>query len=184
MKLRLQNINTILEPVEINDAEFICELRNDPSIQKYLSNSNMVSIQDQVEWIKWNDDKKDGFYFKIIEKNTQLPVGTISIYNVDENENCAEFGRYICTHPVQAVEAELMILSLGFNMMRLRMIYCRTVVDNKSVWNQHYKFGFCDVGFENFEAKNLLLKRQELTKSQFTDFDYSKIINTIKRFEK
>jgi len=184
MKITIQNINTILEPVAEADAAGICELRNNPSVNKFLSNSNSVSVEEQVRWIKTNEAKKDGFYFKIVDKMAQKFTGTISLYNIDNKKNEAEFGRYICTNSLQAIEAELLIIWFGFEVMRLQKIYCRTANDNKMVWNQHYKFGFADAGFENFESKNLLLRKQELTKEQFDQFNYNSIQKLIERFAK
>ena len=38
MKIIIQNTITTLETVSEQDAQFICELRNNPIVNKYLSN--------------------------------------------------------------------------------------------------------------------------------------------------
>ena len=110
-------------------------------------------------------------------------VGTISIYNFNKLEREAEFGRYVSVNSVNAIEAEYLLLQFCFNILNLDSVYCRTADKNLKVWRQHLSFGFRDVGFEEFEDKNMLLRRQAINKSEFLDFDYSKIISLIHRFK-
>ncbi|MES2777488.1 MAG: GNAT family N-acetyltransferase [Bacteroidota bacterium] len=179
-----ENISTILQTVSPADAADICKLRNNPGINKYLSSSEAVSEDQQRIWINNNLEKGDGLYLKILDRKSREFSGTISIYNVDRTNNYADFGRYICTSPLHSIEAEWMVLQIGFDIMRLEKMYCRTAEENTKVWNQHYKFGFIDDGFELLEPKKLVIRKQELTTGQFRNFDYSKIIKLIERFGK
>ena len=170
-------LSTGLVKIGIEDSENICRLRNDPQNNKFLSSSNPISIKEQENWISKYLEQKNGYYFKIIDLNTYNLVGTISLYDVKIDS--AEFGRYICTKSLQAIEAELLLLRFGFEIMSLNRIYCRTAEDNKLVWNQHYKFGFKDNGREYLHQKDLFLKIQELTINEYNMFDNSKIENLI-----
>ncbi|MBL7933732.1 MAG: hypothetical protein JNL60_17650, partial [Bacteroidia bacterium] len=91
----------------------------------------------------------------------------------------AEFGRYICQSPAQAIESEFLLLKYAFEVMNLKAVYCRTKRINERVWKQHYNFGFLDVGEELME--DFMLNVQEITKEQFLNFDYSKILKLITR---
>ena len=167
----ITGLATILSEVTIEDSQAICELRNENN--KYLSSADSISIVDQEHWITENLKCDDGFYFKIIDLKTMKLVGTISLYNLKDGS--AEFGRYISNKTLQAVESELLILKFGFEVMKLDRIFCRTMENNKSVWNQHYKYGFKDLKSEYFKKKEVYLKVQELTKENYFQYDYSKI---------
>ena len=94
----------------------------------------------------------------------------------------AEFGRFIATNPIAAIEAELLLLRYGFEHWSLTKIYCCTVKANTKVWQQHTKFGFRIIGEdfdERIEAERVL---QEIRLEDYQLFDYSKIITTLKRF--
>jgi hypothetical protein len=95
----------------------------------------------------------------------------------------AEFGRYISVNSINAIEAEYLLLQFCFNVMHLDFVYCRTADKNIKVWKQHLSFGFKDVGFEYFQEKNLLLRRQALSRAEFLEFDYSKIVSLVSRFK-
>ena len=178
----IEGKKTLLTEVGIGDAADICNLRNDERINKFLSTSRKVSVGEQEQWIAANLAKKDGYYFKILDKATGQFCGTASIYNVAEKD--AEFGRYICTQALQAVETEYLLIKEAFESMHLQRIYCRTAMDNKKVWKQHVSYGFVDAGEEVFknDDKDLVLKVQELTEYAYGKTDYSFIDKLLAKF--
>jgi RimJ/RimL family protein N-acetyltransferase len=182
MAILIKGDKTGLEEVAAEDAKNICMLRNSPAINKYLSSSEDVSIGQQKAWITQNLRKNDGHYCKIIDLQDNNFCGTASLYNVKNGE--AEFGRYICTKPIQAIETELIILKLAFEEMKLRRVYCRTAVENTKVWKQHLRYGFRNAGEESFSngTKNLTLNVQEITRDIYDSTDYSFISQIIKKF--
>jgi RimJ/RimL family protein N-acetyltransferase len=129
-----------------------------------------------------NAAKHDGLYLKIIDKKTNDFCGTISVYQINDKNEDAEFGRYICTKTIQAIESELLLIQFAFETMRLKSIYCRTAELNPKVWKQHYEFGFVDNGMELLMNKQLYLKKQILTIEAYKNFNYSKIKELINRF--
>lgn len=182
MEISLTGTLTLLRSVELKDAEFIADLRSHPQIYRYLSSESEISTAQQQSWLKAYLDSNDGFYFVIEDLNSGKKTGTISIYNLAENRKKAEFGRYICTNTYNAIEAELLLIKFGFEVMGIDEIYCRTAQANEKVWKQHYKFGFTDLGMELFPEKEMALKVQHITKASFDTFDYTHITNLIQRF--
>ncbi|MDF2380615.1 GNAT family N-acetyltransferase [Nostoc ellipsosporum NOK] len=171
---------TILKEVTPADARDICLLRNDPQINRYLSSSTTVSVEQQTHWIIANKARNDGFYFKILDSEQQRFCGTASIYNVLNGE--ADFGRYVCTQPVQAVETEYLLMEYAFNTMQLNKLFCRTAEENRRVWRQHVTLGFKETGQEILPGKELLIKVQELTRDEFLQHDYSFLERLLDRF--
>lgn len=179
MENQFKGKNTILRPVVENDAAAIIEMRNNPSINKFLSSSKPLTIDDQISWLRKNLVSNDQHYFMILN-NLEIPVGTISIYNI--RNGSGEFGRYVCTQAIQAVESERMILQIAFEHLGLQYIYCRTAESNESVWKQHYRFGFKDCGNEFDPHLNFDLHVQGITLEAYQSFDYRKIDQLINRF--
>lgn len=181
MLITLTGTATILQEVTPDDAEKMCELRNDPHNNRYLSSTKPIAVEDQRAWLKSNKEHGDNFYFKILDKKTSEFCGTISIYDHDNEKRRAEFGRYVCKSPLQSMEAEYLIMKFGFDVMFLDAIYCRTVKDNKYVWNQHYKFGFKDIREEVLGPRQMLHMIQEMSRAEFHQFDYSFMDRFFKR---
>jgi RimJ/RimL family protein N-acetyltransferase len=171
---------TSLVNVTISDAEFICELRNNPLNNVFLSSSNSVDIQKQMNWIIDNQKTADDYF--IIKDRNYNSVGTISIYNKDENG--AEFGRYICSNSLNAIESVYLLLKYSFDVLNLQYIYCKTVIENEKVWKQHLKFGF---KFERNEFNSVLNKEivvQSISIETFKNFDYTWLDNILVKFIK
>ncbi len=174
--------NITLRPINLDDDSFVAELRSEKKVYQFLSSDSPISKEDQRNWIQSFLVNPSEFYFIIIENKTNKKKGTISLYNINNQE--AEFGRYISLDAVSAIEAELLILKHGFEILNLQKIYCRTADLNTKVWNQHLQFGFEDVGFEEHSTKKIQLRIQEITKLNFLSFDYSKIERLINRMKK
>ena len=181
MVIRITGNATILEEATPDDAEIMCKLRNDPNNNRFLSSTKPITVPEQQEWMRSKAKKMDNIDFKIIDKKTGEVCGLVAIYDV--KNHVAEFGRYICTKPLQSMEAEYLVLKFGFDIMYLDMMYCRTMKDNKFVWNQHYKYGFKDIREEVLGPRQMLHKIQELTRDQFHQFDYSFIDKLISRIQ-
>lgn len=162
-----------LRIVQKNDALFIAELRSKPSIYRYLSSNRGITLEEQVLWIDQHLKIKEEYNFIIEDKSSLNKGGTISLYNYINNG--FEFGRYVATNPIAAIEAEYLIIEFAFNYLNADFIWCRTAELNTKVWKQHQNFGFIDDGFEDLIGKDLRLKRQILWKDRFNAFDYSKV---------
>jgi len=173
MLITLTGKATILQELTPDDAQQMCDLRNDPQINRFLSSTETITVEQQKVWTIKNKEKGDDFYFKILDKKTGDFCGAVALYNKNSRDNAAEFGRYVCKSPLQSMEAEYLILKFGFDVMFLDAIYCRTMKDNKHVWNQHYKFGFKDIREEVLGPRQMLHMIQEMSRDEFHQFDYS-----------
>jgi RimJ/RimL family protein N-acetyltransferase len=183
MQINLIGKATILSSVTMEDSGFIAGLRSMPNTNKFLSNEGNISIEQQNKWLTNFLQTNNAHYFIITDNKTKNKTGTISLYDINEDERKAEFGRYICINNVNAIESELMLLKFAFNILNLKEVYCRTVEENINVWNQHYNYGFEDNGFEILDGeKKLKLRKQKITFDRFKSCDYQRIINIIDKF--
>jgi RimJ/RimL family protein N-acetyltransferase len=181
--ISIRGIKTNLEEITESDAEDIVKLRNDPANNKFLFQTEL-SVEDQLRWIKTNKNRNDVKNFKVTNSNNEFK-GTISIYNIMNNRG--EFGRYIVRNPVNAIEAEYLLLKICFEKLLLNSIYCQTNLENKSVWGQHFKLGFHETGKIDINVGSnaeVMVKAviQEITVDEFKVFNYENIINLIKKF--
>lgn len=86
-----------LKLVEIDDAEYIYKLRQDPKLNKYLSKTS-INIDDQIKWIrdyKIREGKREEFYFVVYNAVNNKRCGTVRIYNIDFEKKECEWGSFI-----------------------------------------------------------------------------------------
>lgn len=184
MKIILEGINTSLVSISETDASDFVNLRNNPAYNKFLSNRNQeIKVEDQISWMK---NLTNNFDFKIVQKRDASFSGSIALYDIlklpDSEIYQAEFGRYIATNALSAVESELLILNFGFDVLNLDRIYCNTVKKNEKVWRQHTKLGFKIIG-EDFDPRiNEVRVMQDISKEEYLKYDYTKVKDLINRF--
>ncbi len=127
-----------LRSVTENDAAFILRLRLDDNLNKYINKVN-DSIEEQVAWIAKQRDRDGDFYF-IIQKKDETPIGTISLYHIDDK--MGEFGRWVSVgNPFENVESVILLYDFGFYILNLNTIYSEIVRENNRVINFNRKFG-------------------------------------------
>ena len=181
--ISIDGIKTHLEEITESDALDITRLRNDPANNKFLFQKE-ISVADQTNWIIKNRNRTDVKNFKVTNNENEFK-GTISIYNIIDKRG--EFGRYIVTNPINAIEAEYLLLKVCFEILRLKTVYCQTNVDNKAVWGQHIKLGFretatIDVHVGSNADVQVKAIVQEITADEFKAFNYDKVFKLIKFF--
>jgi len=181
--ITVRGIKTILRELSEEDAEDVVKLRNDPANNKFLF-QKPITVDDQVSWIRKNKKTEDAKNFKITNLDNEFK-GTISIYNIGNKQG--EFGRYIATNPVNAIEAEYLLLKVCFEQLGLNAVYCQTNFENKAVWSQHLKLGFKEKGKKDVTvgtSGDITVQAvvQEITAEEFRNFNYDKIIKLIKFF--
>lgn len=181
--LSISGIKTNLTEITESDAAEIIKLRNDPAYNKFLFQRE-ISLSEQIEWIKKNKDREDCKNFKVTNNENEFK-GTISIYNIVDKRG--EWGRYIVTNPVNAIEAVYLLLKICFDKMGLQAVYGQTNIENKSVWGQHFKLGFRETERKDVAVGSngdVIVKAiiQEITAKEFRGFNYDKIFKLIQFF--
>lgn len=138
-----------LRPVRREDAEFIAQLRSDPERCRYLHRAP-PGTSAQEKWLAEYFERSGDYYFLIENRATRLPEGTAGIYNAgwsidggtDRLQRDAEWGRWVLRRgSLAALESACLVYRLGFEMLDLDSIYCRTILENASALAFHESFG-------------------------------------------
>ena len=168
MRISGKNIN--IRTVEIEDAPFILEMRQDKTKTKYLSKVR-GTVESQKEWIlnyKQREEKKQEFYFVIESKNNQK-LGLIRMYDFKDNSFC--WGSWLIKDnapKTTAIESALQIYEFGFYDLGFGMSHFDVRIGNDKVIAFHKRFGAKIIDeneldyFFNFEKKDY-----EITKEKY-----------------
>ena len=134
-----------LKSVDLDDAEFIVKIRNDNSKNMYLhAVPNDIKLQEK--WIE-NQKNRLGDYYFVIYDNNLKKCGLASIYDINETDHMAEFGRWISWgNSVQNIESVILAFDFAFNNFNINTIYMRTMYDNKAVRSFWKRFGAESLG--------------------------------------
>lgn len=130
-----------LRPISLEDARFVVKLRTDASLGKYL-NSTSTKISDQESYIRRYYERVGDYYFVIEKMETREQEGLIAIYDLDDKEKTAEWGRWIIKPSSMAgLESAYLIYKVSFDLLDLKTVYCRTIAKNERVVSFHDSCG-------------------------------------------
>jgi hypothetical protein len=128
--------------VEIEDAQFILELRTNPRLARNLSTTSL-RLEDQQHWIseykKRESERKEFYFLTLDEKGEKLGVNRI--YNCDEES--FEIGSWVFLPDLlitTSIFGDLAVRDFGFEVLSYK--YCRFELlrSNRPVLKYHLEF--------------------------------------------
>ncbi len=192
-------INAVLEgkyvnfrEVNINDAEFILELRCDEKKSRYIHKTE-YNVDKQKDYIRRYLTLDNEWYF-IVENKKHEPIGTNSIYPypiADEHWRDSENpkigvlgpGRWLAKDglsPLETLESDYLIKKMFFETFKKQFSPMMIHKDNKNVLAFHKSWGAQIFGFDDEMQQHLLdLKIEDYykNKGKFERMLYGKILN-------
>lgn len=127
------------------DADFILSLRLDENKSRYLSQT-APEFSRQVAWLNKYTGSNDQAYF-IIENKLGVPLGTIRLYDAQNNSFC--WGSWILKEgapKTAAIESALMVYSYAIDHLGFEAAHFDVRKGNENVWRFHERFGAKRVG--------------------------------------
>lgn len=165
-----------LRLVTEQDAAFICSLRTDSNLSKFISKtSNQVEAQRQ--WIvsyKQREARQEEYYFVICRNSDDLPIGTTRMYDFEEDPKSFRWGSWILNKDktkYAALESALIIYKLGFE--HFDFVNCRFEImkENQRVHDFNLKMGAKPVSEDDTFIYYIFTKeRYEANKPIYHDF--------------
>lgn len=150
-KLKLPPIvgdRIILRLLEQNDLPLTLLWRNQDKIRKWFINTDVIQEDKHLAWFERYMKLDNDFIFVILAKDLDnLPVGQISLYNINWEISRAEYGRLMIGHPIAkgkgyARQATALLLDFAFNTLDLNEVFLEVKSDNKSAIAIYESAGF------------------------------------------
>ena len=151
MKFKNLSAKTInFKLVEESDAEFICELRANPELNKHISQSS-ADVQAQRDWVrnyKKRETNNEEYYFIICRNDNNQRVGTIRLYDFKDSPKSFCWGSWILNEnktKFAAVESALLVYEAGFANFGFEQSHFEVMKGNEKVHSFHLKMGAKEV---------------------------------------
>lgn len=172
----IEGKNIDLRLVTVNDAEFILSLRLDPALNAYLS-----PVEDDIEkqraWIRNCLQKNKEEWYFIIQNKKGKPVGTVRIYDIQEDSFC--WGSWIVKPEARyyaSVESAILLYQYAFNDLGFTGSHFYVRKNNKEVISFHLKLGAEIIREDDLNVFFIFRLEDFLAKKD----KYSALINRIK----
>lgn len=131
---------------DVEDAEFILELRTNTEYNKHLSVTK-ASLTEQRKWLaeyKNREKEKKEFYFIIYRKDSDERIGTVRMYDFVDNIKSFCWGSWILNErktASSALESALLVYKIGFYSLGFEQSHFDVRKDNGKVIAFHNKMG-------------------------------------------
>lgn len=175
----LEKFGVRLRPVHENDAIFIMGLRTLPEIKRFIGDTS-AQKSDQDVWLQRYFERANDYYFIIENSKSNRAVGTISVYDVENDQ--AEWGRWIIA-PGEMVSAGsvYLIYQVAFDILKLNEVYTRTVSENEKVVSFHNSLGAKIVAVDQ-EFVNIGNRQFGITRHSVHQTNVGSVMKTLERF--
>lgn len=146
--LRLEGKYVYLEEVQPKYFPYIIEWRNNPENNKFLNQPFKLTMELQTNWYeeKYLKDKTQGLFI-MVDKENNLPFGTIGWTDLDQKEKACIGGRLLVGNwdykgSIEWREAVYIFNSFIYNKLEVDEMYAHVVTDNIASLKWHNKWGF------------------------------------------
>jgi RimJ/RimL family protein N-acetyltransferase len=130
-----------LRPVELEDAQFIVEVRT-PEHSQFMHWIDR-SVEAQRKWLERYFERPNEYYFVVQRKNDGNREGLTGLLDFDERHRSAQWGRVVLRPgSLAAAEMALLILRLCFDIFRLSEVWGVTLAENTQMISYVESCGF------------------------------------------
>ena len=139
--------NTIyLRPMEWNDTEFIIGWRNRDDVRKKFIYQELFTKESHEKWIRTMIDTGKVVQMIICDKETNKPIGSVYVRDIDRIHNKAEYGIFIGDLAARGkgygTQAASLMIEFAFKELALHRLYLRVYANNKQAIKSYEKAGF------------------------------------------
>lgn len=146
--------NSKLSIANIDDAEFIMSLRQNPSLNKYISHVD-TDVDKQKQWLvdyKKREEKRTEFYF-IIKDLSDKKLGTVRLYDFQTGSFC--WGSWVVTPNAPrktAIESALNVYEFAFYVLGFSKSHFNVRNENVKVINFHKRMGAEEINSNDLDT--------------------------------
>lgn len=166
--------NIILKQITKEHTPLIVKWRNTPSVRKNFIFQETFTNDMHNQWMDTKVKSGEVVQFIIYIKESDLPIGSVYLRDVDLKKQKAEFGIFIGEETSRGKgygqEAARLICQYGFDNLDLHKIMLRVFAFNKAAIRSYEHAGFVQEAY---------LKEEEKIDGTFYDIIYMAKINTI-----
>lgn len=149
----------ILRKITLEDTPNIIKWRNNPSVQKNFCIQEPLTEEMHYNWFHNKIETGEVAQFIIVDAETNLPVGSTYLRDIDFKNRKAEFGIFIGEDSARGkglgAESTKLMIEYGFHTLQLHRIFLRVFSNNLGAIKAYEKAGFI---YEGTAKQDIILQ--------------------------
>ena len=139
-----------IRPIQVEDTDYIIKWRNRPSVKSQFIYQKDLTREEHLNWMQNMVATGKVAQFIIIDLETNAPIGSTFLRDIDTVHSKAEFGIFIGEGIMRGkgmgTDAIKLTSQYGFEHLKLNRIFLRILADNLASINSCRKAGFTQEG--------------------------------------
>lgn len=161
-----------LRPMTEDDTDLIVKWRNQKNVRDYFIYQADFTREGHLYWLHEVVEKGRAAQMMICEKETDKPVGSVYIRDIDHTHHKGEYGIFIGEESARGkgigTSAAKLMIEYGFQELGLHRIYLRVLNGNEQAVRSYEKAGFVKEGY---------LKEDAYINGKYVDIVWMAIVN-------
>ena len=144
--LRIEGSQIYLRPITIEDTDNVIRWRNDRKVVENFIYRKNISKEEHLNWLHNKVETGQVIQFIICERQTDKPLGSIYLQNINEESRQAEEGIFLGEDEAYGrgigTEAAKLVLEYAFGTLKLHKLTARVLSYNQGSRKMHEKAGY------------------------------------------
>ena len=157
MEQSYESENVRIRPITMGDTQRIVCWRNTPQVRRNFVYQAEMTAQTHEKWMRGPVAAGTVKQFIIEEKQTNRPVGSVYLRDIDSVNEKAEYGIFIGESDARGkgygTQAARLILQFAFQELHLHRVFLRVFADNPQAIRSYEKVGFVREGLFRHDVK-------------------------------
>ena len=141
-----------LRPITEDDTSLIVRWRNSDAVRNNFLYRKPITAETHRKWLeeKVRTGKVIQYIIELTKSGKPVPVGSVYLRDIDEENSSAEFGVFIGEDNARGkgigTKAAHLMLGFAHNQLGLHRVFLRLLADNVSAYKAYRKAGFVAEG--------------------------------------
>ena len=142
----IESKRLLFRPITYDDTDMVLKWRNSKAIQGNFIYRKEVTREEHLNWLKTRVDTGEVLQFIIVEKDSDRPIGSVYVRDIDDERTTGEYGIFIGEEDARSrgygTETAERIVEYFFDDLKFRKLSLRVFARNMSAIRSYEKAGF------------------------------------------
>lgn len=142
----LKGNKVYLRKMQVEDTEDIVKWRNKDFVRKNFIYQELFTYEGHLNWIETMVKTNKVVQFIIVENETDKPVGSVYLRDIDEKDKSAEYGIFIGEETAlgkgYGSESAMLMTQYAKDYLKLNKLFLRLYKENIAAYKSYKNAGF------------------------------------------
>ena len=142
----IEGKNVLLRPITYDDTECIVRWRNKETVRSYFIYRATLTKEDHEKWLEEKVRTENVYQFVIVDKESNISIGTVYLRDIDRDNKKCEFGIFIGEDCFLGkglgTESAQMVTRFAFEQLDMNKVFLRLLAENERAYKSYLKAGF------------------------------------------